>query len=130
MLAAALAMSLAGAPVKVDLWNDLPADVTVSSPAGTPTVIPHGKDVTFTVAAGGKALTIAFMGCDYPFAWPAAMDGFVDEQTGAVRLYLSNQVELYIVPTDLILQTPPDFLDPRQPNGFPIYPGPETCRKG
>jgi hypothetical protein len=130
MLAAPLfALALAAGPVKVDLWNDLSEDVVVTTPGGVAAPIPKTKDASFAAPSGTKTMIITYKGCDYPIAWPDAVDAFVDQTTGSVRLYLSDTIEIYVVPSDLILQTPPNFLDPRQPNQFPIYPGPQVCKK-
>lgn len=125
----ALATAVAPAdPVSIDLWNDLAEDVVVTVPGAAATTVPHTKDVTFTSPADVKTFTIRFKGCDYPFSLPGPLEDYRSDGTGPVRLYLSDAVELYIVPPDLILQTPPGFLDPRQSDSFPLYPGKPVCK--
>jgi hypothetical protein len=125
----AIAMASAQpAPVTVDLWNDLAEEITVSAPGGAPATIPHNKDASFTAPGTAKVLTVHFKGCDYALSFPGALNDFREGGDGPVRLYLSDAIEAYIVPPDLILQTPPNFLDPRQPNQFPVYPGDKVCK--
>ena len=117
------------APVTVDPWNDLADDITVtvtgrrrrprSSPLQGRRLPPRLGDA--------RVLTVRFKGCDYVLGF--ARDGWrisADGATDRSGFYLSDAVQLYIVPPDLILQTPPAFLDPRQPNQFPIDPK-KTC---
>jgi hypothetical protein len=116
------------ASVRVEFWNDMADDVTVSAPGGAPATVTHYKDGGFTAPGDAKSLTVHVKGCDYVLTFPGALKDFLDPGDGAVRLYLSDATKLYIVPPDLILQTPPDFLDPRQPNQFPLDPAKQACK--
>jgi hypothetical protein len=126
-LLAVVAVSAQPASVTVDLWNDLAEDITVSAPSGPSAAIPHNKDASFAAPPAAKQLTVRFKGCDYALVFPGALSDFREGGDGPVRVYLSDAIELYIVPPDLILQTPPNFLDPRQPNQFPVYPDKPVC---
>lgn len=136
MLAAAL-MSLAlaqtqaatPAPLEIDVWNDIPADVTFSVPGGAPAHIARNKEGDFNAPGGGKSLTVSYRGCDYPFTLPDSLESYrEEEQGGAARFYLWDGPVLYVVPPDLDLQSPINYLDPKQPIGFPLYPGKGACR--
>jgi hypothetical protein len=127
LMAATLVQS---APVTVDLWNDLADDVTVSAPGGATGAIPHYKDASFTAPSDARQLTVSVKGCDYMMVLPGALSDFREEGgDGHVRLYLSDDMKIYIVPSDVILQTPPAFLTPQQPLQFPIDPGKSTCKR-
>jgi hypothetical protein len=115
------------ARVTVNLWNDLADDITVTAPGAARAAVAHYKDADFTAPGDAKSLTVSFKGCDYSLALPGPLADFREGGEGPVRFYLSDQVQLYIVPPDLISQTPPAFLDPRQPNQFPIDPK-KTCK--
>ncbi len=123
-LVAALAQP---APVTVNLWNDLADDITVTAPGAAAAAVKHYKDADFTAPGDARSLTVSFKGCDYGLALPGPLADFREGGEGSVRFYLSDMVQLYIVPPDLISQTPPAFLDPRQPHQFPIDPK-KTCK--
>lgn len=128
-LLAVLAVLAQPVPVTVDLWNDMADDITVTAPGGATGAITHYKDASFTAPGDAKQLTIRVKGCDYAMVLPGALNDFKEEGgAGHVRFYLSDAMQLYIVPPDVILQTPPAFLSPQQPVQFPVDPGKPVCK--
>jgi hypothetical protein len=119
------------APLDVYVWNDIPSDVVVSIPGGAPVNIPHNKERDFTAPRGGRLMTVSYRGCDYPFTLPDVLDAYQNEgEGGPVRFYLWDGPVLYVVPTDLEMQSPINYLEPKQPIQFPLYPGNPVCKAG
>jgi hypothetical protein len=124
MLAAAPA-----APLDVYVWNDIRSDVVVSLPGAAPVNIPRNKELDFTAPRGGRLMTVSYKGCDYPFTLPNVLDAYQNEgEGGPVRFYLWDGPVLYVVPPDLDMQSPINYLEPKQPIQFPLYPGKPVCK--
>jgi hypothetical protein len=132
LLAALMALMLAPptpAPLDIYLWNDVPSDVVVAIPGAATVTVPRGKELDFTAPRGGKAMTVSYKGCDYPFTLPQALAAYQNEgEGGPVRFYLWDGPVLYIVPPDLEMQSPINYLEPKQPIQFPLYPGKAACK--
>lgn len=128
---AALALLLAASPAPLDVyvWNDIPSDVTVAIPGAEVAHIPRGRESDFTAPRGGKLMTVSYKGCDYPFTLPSTLETYQNEgEGGPVRFYLWDGPILYDVPPDLEMQSPINYLEPKQPIQFPLYPGKPACK--
>jgi hypothetical protein len=132
LAATLMALTLAAvpaAPLDIYVWNDVPSDVVVSFPGAASVTIPKGKELDFTAPRGGRLMTVSYKGCDYPFTLPNALDAYQNEgEGGPVRFYLWDGPVLYVVPPDLEMQSPINYLEPKQPIQFPLYPGKAVCK--
>jgi hypothetical protein len=132
LVATLMALTLApvpAAPLDIYVWNDIPSEVVVTIPGAMPATVPHNKETDFTAPRGGKLMTVSYKGCDYPFTLPANLETYQNEgEGGPVRFYLWDGPVLYIVPPDLEMQSPINYLEPKQPIQFPLYPGKAVCK--
>lgn len=135
MLAAVLALQIAkptspAPPLDVYLWNDAPSEVVVTIPGAPAVHAPHNKETDFTASRGDRLMTVSYKGCDYPFTLPENLEAYQnDGEGGPVRFYLWDGPILYVVPPDLEMQSPINYLEPKQPIQFPLYPGKAVCGK-
>ncbi len=134
LVATLMALTLAAAaapPLDIYVWNDVPSEVVVSFPGAAAVTIPHNKELDFKAPRGGRLMTVSYKGCDYPFTLPEVIDVYQNEgEGGPVRFYLWDGPILYVVPPDLEMQSPINYLEPKQPIQFPLYPGKAVCKAG
>ena len=130
MIAAALALVLgaAGQTLPLEFWTDAPGEVSISQ-GGVTARAATNHEMTLDLPQGLKRLTVKAGACSYSFTLSDPIEAFREEEfEGApVRLYLSDAYVLYLVPPDLGMQSPPNYLEPKQLGGFPFYPEKAGC---
>jgi hypothetical protein len=130
-LAALMLAQAAAAPIDVYVWNDIRSDVVVTIPGAAPVSAARNKEADFTAPGGGRQMTVSYKGCDYPFTLPDVLAAYQNEgKGGPVRFYLWDGPVLYVVPPDLDMQSPINYLESKQPIQFPLYPGKAVCKAG
>jgi hypothetical protein len=135
MKVAALALSLlvlAGSAqakdVEVQLRNEAGGPVVLTTAEGKTLALDNYKEGALVTSDQARDLTMSFKGCDYAYRFPQVLDQARAVGDGPVKILIAEDLQLWWVPFELILYTPPRFLDSQQPADFPIAMPKPVCK--
>ena len=122
-----LAGPAAAKDVEVQLRNEAGGALTITVPEGRSVVIEENKEGAITTSDQTRKLVVTFKGCKHPLEFRDPLDVLRANEDGPVKLMIAADLEFYFVPFELILQTPPNFLESQQPGNMPVYAGKADC---